>query len=161
MAHYFRVPNTPALFRALNEFQGRALFFIFHFFFNLLLPRLEEKKPSSGEQVAEIIFELLRTGVAQQGCRQHAQDIVKHFYRKMGQSKDVIRAVEVSVSLCAGSMNRKRIEVTKQIDQILAFVSDDKCFITEPFILEALSHRNTKDITEPNDDTIFRVRSII
>jgi hypothetical protein len=100
--HYFRVPNTPALLRALNEFQGRALFFIYHFFFNLLLPRLEKKKPSSGEQVAEIIFELLRTGAAQEGCRQHAQDIVTHFYRKMGQSKDVIRAVEVSVSLCAG-----------------------------------------------------------
>jgi hypothetical protein len=47
--------------------------------------------------------------------------------------------------------------VTKQSNQILSFVSGEKCFITEPFILEALSHRNTHIVTDPNDDTIFQI----
>lgn len=158
LTHYFGVPNSPQLLDSLKQFQGRALFFLYHFFFKVLLPALEKKKPSSGNEVAAIIFEILRsTGEAQSGCREQGREIVKHFYHKMGQSKDVIRAVEVSVCLCAGWMNRQLLEVTKQSNQILSFVSGEKCFITEPFILEALSHRNTHIVTDPNDDTIFQI----
>jgi hypothetical protein len=161
LTHYFGVPNSPQLLDSLKQFQGRALFFLYHFFFKVLLPALEKKKPSSGNEVAAIIFEILRsTGEAQSGCREQGREIVKHFYHKMGQSKDVIRAVEVSVCLCAGWMNRQLLEVTKQSNQILSFVSGEKCFITEPFILEALSHRNTHIVTDPNDDTIFQVFTI-
>lgn len=138
-------------------FQGRGMFFVSYFFLQELLPMVKEIKPSSNIEVEAMVFEILNLGEIQNECRRQSKAIVADFYTRMAKSQEVTRTVEVSISLSAGLMARKRLEVTKQINQTLAFISSEECFITEPFILEALSRRNTEETKDPDDDTVFQV----
>ena len=79
---------------------------------------------------------------------------MKNFYRKT-KDESVICAVEVGVSLCAGWMNRNKFEVNHKINQTLAFVAEKDCYITEPFILEALA-KNIGSV-KPEEDVVFKV----